>query len=98
MSTQNAEPKKKKRFKFPHPVVIMFTLVLILAILSWFIPAGQYTMVEDPVSGRMVVDPDSYTVVESNPIGFFEFFPGVSPGHGGRRGDHLLYYDYCRCV
>ena len=80
MSTQNAEPKKKKRFKFPHPVVIMFTLVLILAILSWFIPAGQYTMVEDPVSGRMVVDPDSYTVVESNPIGFFEFFQAFPQG------------------
>lgn len=80
MSTQNAAPKKKKGFKFPHPVVLMFSIVLILSILSWFIPAGEYVRVQDPNSGRMVVDPSSYHVIESNPITPFDFLKAFPQG------------------
>ena len=38
MSTQSGAPEKKKfRLKFPHPVVLMFVIVLILSLLSWVI-------------------------------------------------------------
>ncbi len=79
MSAQNSAPKKKK-IKFPHPVVLMFSLVLILSVLSWIIPAGQYEMVLDPNSNRMVVDPNSYTVVEKNPITPFKFLMSFPEG------------------
>lgn len=80
MSTQNVAPKKKKSFKFPNPIVMMFCIVLILAVLSWIIPAGQYSKIEDPNSGRMVVDPNSYTIVESNPITPLEFLKAFPNG------------------
>lgn len=81
MSTQSGAPEKKKfKLKFPHPVVLMFVLVLILSVLSWIIPAGQYEMVKDVNSGRMVVDPNSYTVVEKNPITPFKFLMSFPQG------------------
>ena len=81
MSTQSGAPEKKKfRLKFPHPVVLMFVIVLILSLLSWVIPAGQYEMVKDVNSGRMVVDPNSYTVVDKNPITPFKFLMSFPQG------------------
>lgn len=70
---------KKKRMKIPHTYVILFSLVIVMAILTYIIPAGQYTKVEN-ADGRMVVDPDSYTIVESNPSKPFDIFTAIPKG------------------
>jgi len=52
--------RKKKKISVPHTYVILCMLVLICAIMTWLIPAGAYDRVEDAVTGKMVVDPDSF--------------------------------------
>jgi len=53
------------KFKFPSAYTILFLLIIIVAALTWFIPAGQYDKDEEgaPISG-------SYHEVEQNPQGF----------------------------
>ena len=66
---------KKKRFELPDAYVLLFTLALVIALLSYVIPAGEYVRVTDPATGRTVVDPSSFHYLEeSSPIGFFGFF------------------------
>lgn len=72
--------KQKKKFVMPHTYVILFAVVIIMAICTYLIPAGQYNRVEDPHTNRMVVDPDSYTLVESNPTKPFDLFKAVPQG------------------
>lgn len=38
---------------------------------------------EDPNTGRMVVDPASFSYVDADPTGFFELFMSVSKGIQG---------------
>ncbi len=57
----------KKKFKMPHTYVILYALVIIIAICTYIVPAGVYDTYADPVSGRTIVDPDSYHTVEKNP-------------------------------
>ena len=56
----------------------MFCIVLIVALCSYFVPAGEYARIQ--VDGRTVVDPNSYTRVESNPIGVMEFLLAFPTG------------------
>jgi uncharacterized ion transporter superfamily protein YfcC len=71
--------KIEKKKKFPHVYVILLTVVVICAILTYFVPAGKYDMVES-ASGRMVVNPDSFHYVESSPISLFGVLNSVPKG------------------
>ena len=56
------ENEKKKGFRFPTAYTILFLLIILVAIGTWFIPAGQYDLNED---GEPI--PGTYHRVESNP-------------------------------
>lgn len=75
------ENSKKKKFKVPHTYVLIFGIIILMAILTYIIPAGQYQKVEAP-SGRMVVDPDSFATVESNPAKLFDVLKAFPKGLG----------------
>ncbi|GAB6085963.1 YfcC family protein [Alkaliphilus crotonatoxidans] len=75
---QNAT--KKRKFKVPHTYVILFSVILLMALLTYFIPAGEYDRILDEATDRIVVDPGSYHQVEQNPIKFFELFKAVPKG------------------
>ena len=60
-----------RRLRFPHPLVLLSGAVLIAAVASWVVPAGQYDRVEDEVTGRTVVVSGTYHSVESAPVGPF---------------------------
>lgn len=83
MSEQNLNVKKekKKMFKVPHTYVILFSLIIIMAILTYIIPAGQYERIKGD-DGKTVLDPNSYAVVESNPTPLFDIFKAVPKGLG----------------
>lgn len=70
---------KKKKFQVPHTYVILFAMIIIMAILTYVIPAGQYQKMEAP-SGRMVVDPDSFATVDSNPAKPFDVLKAFPKG------------------
>ncbi len=69
-----------KTFKIPHTYVLIFCIVIIAALLTYIVPAGEYARVEDPNTGRTVVDPNSFTKVERNPVNPFEVLTAVPRG------------------
>ena len=59
--------KKKKGIQMPHTYIILFLIVLVVCLLTYVIPAGQFERQED-ASGRMLIVPGTYTQVESSPV------------------------------
>ncbi|WP_326907566.1 YfcC family protein [Sedimentibacter sp. MB31-C6] len=74
-----SEITKKGKRKFPHVYVVLLTVVIICAILTYIVPAGLYDMVESP-DGRMVIDPSSYHNVDSTPVGLFGILQSIPKG------------------
>ncbi|MGB4438617.1 MAG: YfcC family protein, partial [Sedimentibacter sp.] len=70
---------KKKKGKVPHTYVILFAMIIVIAILTYVIPAGQYQKIES-ASGRMIVDPNSFASVEANPAKFFDVLKAFPKG------------------
>ncbi|MBO9433310.1 YfcC family protein [Ruegeria sp. R13_0] len=60
------------KFKFPTAYTILFVLIAVVAIATWFVPAGQYDRVENELLGKAVPVPGSYQVVDPQPQGFFD--------------------------
>ncbi len=52
--------------KIPHTYVIVFSIILLAAILTWFIPGGEYARQSIMVNGveRTVIDKDSFQYVD----------------------------------
>ena len=75
-----AEEVKKRKFKVPHTYVIICIIILIMAVLTYIVPAGQYDRVKDEATGRTVVDPDTFQYVDSNPVKPFDLFKNVTLG------------------
>lgn len=80
MTTNSKEVNEKKKFKVPHTYVILFSVILIMAILTYIIPAGEYDRVKDELTNKTVVVPTSFHSVEQNPIKFFDLFQSVPKG------------------
>lgn len=84
MSTQLSAPTTesvptRRHFEMPHIYVILFFFTAIAAILTHFIPAGKYDRVPGP-SGRTTIDPESFRVIESNPLGLVDFMLAIPNG------------------
>ena len=63
---------KKKKLNIPHTFTIIFGLIVLMAILTWIIPSGEFD--RELKDGRMVVVPNTYKSVESNPQGVTDVF------------------------
>jgi uncharacterized ion transporter superfamily protein YfcC len=59
------------RFRLPHPIILLGAAVVVAAILTWIIPAGQYDRRDDPATGRRVVIAGTYHRVPPAPVGPF---------------------------
>ena len=51
---------EKKKFRLPDAYVLLFFLAAVFAILTYIIPAGEYTRYFDEALNRTVVDPTSF--------------------------------------
>ena len=58
--------------RFPTAYTILFLLIILVAALSWIIPAGQYDRAESESIGREIAVAGTYKTVESNPQGFVD--------------------------
>jgi len=68
MSQTKKEPRS---FRLPHPVVLIYVLVILMVVLTWLIPSGQFQRVEKTVgaSTRLVTVPGTYQPVKQSPSG-----------------------------
>lgn len=76
-----SEKKKGKGINFPH-IYIMFLLVMLLVVvLSWIVPSGQYERIENPETGMTELNTDKFEYVDqANSIGFMDFFSALHNG------------------
>ena len=63
------EQTKKKKFQMPSAYTVLFIIIAVIAVLTWFIPAGHYS-VDD--AGNIVAG--SYERVQQNPQGLWDIF------------------------
>jgi len=71
---------EKRKLKVPHTYVILVSVILLAALLTYIIPAGQFDMVKDEATGRNIVDSSSFHLVDKNPTKFFDLFKSVPKG------------------
>ncbi len=79
----------EKKFNIPHVYVILFSLIIIAAIFTYILPAGEYERIVDD-AGRTVVVPDTYTETDSTPAGFWSIFQAVHKGMVNSAG--IIFY------
>jgi uncharacterized ion transporter superfamily protein YfcC len=60
------------KLKVPHTFVLLFALVVLAAMATYFLPAGEYLRTE--VGGRKLVDPESYRPIPAHPAGLGDVF------------------------
>lgn len=57
-----------RKFKMPSAYTILLAIIVVVAILTWIVPAGQYDYV-DPTASKKEPIPGTYHAVEANPQG-----------------------------
>lgn len=71
-----------------NPFLILFSVIIICAIASYFVIPGAYDRIVD--SGRTIVVADSYHSINVKPISFFDIFRAVPYGLEGAAGMMFL--------
>ena len=66
----------------PHTMAILFGCVVFIAILTYIIPAGSYERIVN-ASGTKVVNPDSFTYIESSPTTPMGILTSITKGFSG---------------
>lgn len=77
---ENKLTEKKKKFELPHIFVILFLLIMIVTICTYFVPAGEYDRVFDEKSEREIIDPNSFHDVDANPTSLLDFITVIPRG------------------
>jgi uncharacterized ion transporter superfamily protein YfcC len=67
-----------KKSKIPHVFALMFIITILMAVLTWIVPAGQYERVKEGTITKVVAD--SFRIVDPNPQGFWDVFNAVVKG------------------
>lgn len=66
---QNQQTPPKKTFKMPSAYTILFLIIIFVALLTWMIPAGQYSTDK---AGNIIAH--TYRAVAANPQGIWDVF------------------------
>lgn len=74
----NLKKQKQKEKKSINPFVLLFSVLVVMAIFSYIIPAGEYT--RTLVDGRNVVVPNSFKTISRTPVSFLNIFSAVHDG------------------
>ncbi|MDN3018900.1 C4-dicarboxylate ABC transporter permease [Paenibacillus sp. BSR1-1] len=75
--TPSGEKMEKKQRKI-NVFALLLGILLIATILTYLVPAGEYTRVE--VDGRTVIDPGTFKWKDATPVGPFEMIKAVHTG------------------
>jgi uncharacterized ion transporter superfamily protein YfcC len=69
---------KAKDFKPPNTYLILFSLLVIIAVMTWIVPGGQYAT--ELVDGREMVVPNSFERVPNEPQGLMSLLEAPIKG------------------
>ncbi len=71
---------RRFRFSVPHPLVLLTLCVILAAVASHLLPAGEYERHDDEDTGRSVVVAGTYQAVDPNPVGLFDAIVALPRG------------------
>ncbi len=74
----NNVTSKKWFANIPHPVTMLFGIIIIASLMSYFLPAGMFD--REMIDGRQRVIPGSFTYIEQTPVSFLGMFVALSKG------------------
>ena len=85
-------PEKKAKFTMPHPIVLIYVLVIMMVVLTWVIPSGEFQRVETKVGGssRLVTVPGTFHRVAQRPAGLEALL--LSPIRGFQDGMLIIVF------
>ncbi|SMX48828.1 YfcC family protein [Maliponia aquimaris] len=75
-----SDPALDLSSRFPTAYTILFLLIVLVAALTWIIPAGQYDRVMNEEVGREIAVAGTYTKVDPNPQGFLDVMLAPTAG------------------
>lgn len=76
----SSKPEEDLATRFPTAYSILFLLIILVAALTWIIPAGQYERTMNEEVGREIAVPGTYVTVDSNPQGFVDVMLAPTAG------------------
>ncbi len=85
-------PKKKRSLRIPHPIVLIYALVLLMVVLTWIVPSGEFQRVTRNVQGvdRLITVPGTYHRVAQQPQGVAALL--LSPIRGFQDGMLIIVF------
>ncbi len=69
---------EKRASSFPHVFSLMFIITILMAVLTWILPAGEFQRVKQ--AGLTKVVAGTYHIIPSHPQGFWDTFYAVVKG------------------
>jgi uncharacterized ion transporter superfamily protein YfcC len=69
----------RKGFRLPHIFVLLVGIILICAVASWVLPAGEFDRAQN-AAGRTVVVQGTYHHVDASPVGLFAAVKAIYGG------------------
>ncbi|OIU71712.1 YfcC family protein [Rossellomorea aquimaris] len=78
VQTVTSKEKKRKKWGIPDAYVILFGILVVIAVLTYLIPAGEFSREE--VDGITMVVPESYQQVDSSPATLMDVFLAIQEG------------------
>ncbi|MBL5778301.1 putative basic amino acid antiporter YfcC [Bacillus sporothermodurans] len=75
---QSPPQDQEKNVRNINAFVLIFFVIIIAAVLTYIVPAGEYDRVDK--DGRTIVVPDSFHLTDSSPVGFFKIFTSIHTG------------------
>ena len=73
----------KRKFKVPHTLVILFSMVVLAQILTYVIPAGSFDRVENDKGQKQVVPGSFHFTPETSAVSPFAFLTAIPKGFSG---------------
>ncbi|WP_026966042.1 YfcC family protein [Algoriphagus terrigena] len=68
------------KFSFPHPLVILLSIVLLAALSTFVIPSGTFDRILDENSGREIVVPGSFHPTEDKNVNLYDTLLAIPEG------------------
>ncbi|TCP18727.1 C4-dicarboxylate anaerobic carrier protein [Scopulibacillus darangshiensis] len=78
LATSPSTNEKKRHLKVPHVFVILFCIIVLAAIVTYLVPAGEYKRITK--DGATLVVDGTYQVVSSSPAKFMDIFKSIHQG------------------
>jgi uncharacterized ion transporter superfamily protein YfcC len=68
------------KLRFPHPLTLLVGFIVLAAVMTYVLPAGQFDRRDDPATGRKVVVPGTYHAVPRSPVTPFQAVVAIPRG------------------